>query len=52
MALLQWKFPLDRPWPDRLAVGDHFLSLSGTGTINGPRVRSFAGYFHYGRSEL
>ena len=52
MALLQWKFPLGCPWPDRLAVGGHSLPLSGIGTIDGRRVRSSEGYFHYGRSEL
>ena len=33
MALLQWKFPLDSPWPDRLAVGEYFLSILGIGTM-------------------
>ncbi len=34
MALLQWKFPLESPWPDRLAVGEYFLSSLGIGATH------------------
>jgi hypothetical protein len=52
MALLQWEFPLDSPWLDRLAVGKLFLLIFRMGTMYRRRIRSSGGCFLYGRSEL
>ena len=34
MALLQWEFSPHSPWPDRLAVGEYFLSSLGIGATH------------------
>jgi hypothetical protein len=51
MALLQGKFSRESRWPDRLAVGEHFLPILETGSVYRRRLRSSGGCFLYGRSE-
>jgi len=52
MALLQGKFSRESRWPERLAVGEYFLTILETGSVYRRRIRSSGGYFLYGGWEL